>query len=105
MKKFLRTYPTVSIHLEYQRANQVYEDVLGNVVDLGLVAYPSKDPRLEVVPFREETMTLICHPGHPFAKLKSLQLSQLQGRSSSDLNTTFPTRRAVDRILRSRTSR
>ena len=100
VKKFLRTYPTVSIHLEYQRANQVYEDVLGNVVDLGLVAYPSKDPRLEVVPFREETMTLICHPGHPFAKLKTLQLAQLQGQKFIGFEHDIPTRRAVDRILR-----
>jgi DNA-binding transcriptional LysR family regulator len=37
LKKFLKSYPTVNVHVEYQRANQVYEDVLGNVVDLGLV--------------------------------------------------------------------
>jgi DNA-binding transcriptional LysR family regulator len=41
IKHFLKEYPTVHVHVEYRRANQVYEDVLGNVVDLGLVAYPS----------------------------------------------------------------
>ena len=51
MKKFLKGFPTVKIHVEYRRANQVYEDVLGNAVDLGLVAYPNKDPRLEIVAF------------------------------------------------------
>ena len=34
IKKFLKDYPTVNVHVEYRRANQVYEDVLGNVVDL-----------------------------------------------------------------------
>ena len=38
----MKSYPTVNVHVEYRRANQVYEDVLGNVVDLGLVAYPSQ---------------------------------------------------------------
>src|SRR5262249_44193798 len=32
LKKFLKTYPTVNVHVEYRRSNQVYEDVLGNVV-------------------------------------------------------------------------
>src|SRR5215813_13894088 len=62
LKKFLRAYPTVNVHVEYRRANQVYEDVLGNVVDLGLVAYPSKDSKLEVVPLRKDPLVMICHP-------------------------------------------
>ena len=36
IKKYLKTYPTVNVCVEYRRANQVYEDVLSNVVDLGL---------------------------------------------------------------------
>src|SRR5512134_3482589 len=56
MKKFLKSYPTVHVHVEYRRANQVYEDVLGNVVDLGLVAFPSRDPKLEVVTLRKDNM-------------------------------------------------
>ena len=50
LKKFLKSYPTVNVHVEYRRANQVYEDVLGNVVDLGLVAYPTRDSKLEICP-------------------------------------------------------
>ena len=41
IKRFLKDYPTVHVHVEYRRANQVYEDVFSNVVDLGLVAYGS----------------------------------------------------------------
>ena len=40
VKRFLKAHPSVKVHVEYQRANQVYDDVLGNVVDIGLVAYP-----------------------------------------------------------------
>jgi len=100
VKKFLRTYPTVTVHIEYRRANQVYEDVLGNVVDLGLVAYPNKDARLEVVPLHEETMVLICPPQHPFTKLKSLSIGHLQGQKFIGFEHDIPTRKAIDRILR-----
>src|ERR1700750_2248529 len=70
IKKFLKSYPTVNVHVEYRRSNQVYEDVLGNVVDLGLVAYPNKDTKLDIVSLRKDTLRLICHPQHSFAKLK-----------------------------------
>ena len=47
IKRFMTSYPTVNIHVEYRRANQVYEDVLSNVVDMGLIAYPTKDAKLQ----------------------------------------------------------
>src|SRR5947207_8780732 len=67
LKKFLRAYPTVNVHVEYRRANQVYDDVIGNVVDLGLVAYPQRDPKLEIYPLRKEPLVLICHLQHALA--------------------------------------
>ena len=99
-KKFLKTYPTVNIHVEYRRANQVYEDVLSNVVDLGMVAYPVRDPKLEIIPFRKDEMVLICHPQHRFAKQKSIKLKDIAGEKFIGFEPDIPTRRATDRILR-----
>src|SRR5258705_10991380 len=67
LKKFLKAYPTVNVHFEYRRSNQVYEDVLSNVVDVGLVAYPNRDAKLKVVPLRKDMLALISHPQHPLA--------------------------------------
>ena len=100
LKKFLRTYPTVNVHVEYRRSNQVYEDVLGNVVDLGLVAYPSRDAKLEVVPLRKDKLVLICFPQHPFAKCKSIKLKDLSGQKFISFEPDIPTRRAIDKILK-----
>jgi len=85
IKKFMRSYPTVNIHVEYRRANQVYDDVLSNVVDLGLVAYPVKDSKIEIIPLRKEPLVLICHPQHPFAKQKTIKLKQLAGQEGHRL--------------------
>lgn len=100
LKKFLKSFPTVNVHVEYRRANQVYEDVLGNVVDLGLVAYPTKDPKLELVPLRKDALVLICHPKHPLAKNKSVKLSQLNGQKFIGFEPDIPTRKAIDKILK-----
>ena len=99
IKKFLKAYPTVNVHVEYRRSNQVYEDVLSNVVDLGLVAYPVRDPKLDIVPLRKDMLVLICHPQHPFAKGKSVKLKDLSGQKFISFDPDIPTRRAIDKIL------
>jgi len=99
IKKFLKTYPTVNVHVEYRRSNQVYEDVLSNVVDLGLVAYPVRDPKLEMVPLHKDMLVLICHPQHPFAKTKTIKLKDLTGQKFISFEPDIPTRRAIDKIL------
>lgn len=100
IKKFMKVYPTVNVHVEYRRANQVYEDVLGNVVDMGLVAYPVKDSKLEITPLRKEPLVLICHPQHPFAKSKSVKLKTLAGQKFIGFEPDIPTRKALDKILK-----
>jgi DNA-binding transcriptional LysR family regulator len=100
VKRFLKSYPTVNVHVEYRRANQVYEDVIGNVVDLGLVAYPARDNKLEIVPLRKDPLVLICHPQHPLAKSKSVRIKALTGQKFIGFEPDIPTRKALDRILK-----
>jgi DNA-binding transcriptional LysR family regulator len=100
IKKFLKNYPTVNVHVEYRRANQVYDDVLSNVVDLGLVAYPTRESKLETIALRKDPLVLICHPQHPFAKAKSVKLKSLTGQKFIGFEPDIPTRKALDRILK-----
>ncbi|MEK7685020.1 MAG: LysR family transcriptional regulator [Verrucomicrobiota bacterium] len=100
IKKFLKSYPTVNVHVEYRRSNQVYEDVLGNVVDLGLVAYPIRDAKLEIVALRKDKLVLICHPQHPLAKSKSIKLKEINGQKFIGFEPDIPTRKAIDKILK-----
>jgi DNA-binding transcriptional LysR family regulator len=100
LKRFLKTFPSVNLHVEYRRANQVYDDVMGNVVDLGLVAYPVPDEKLVTVPLRKEALVLICHPQHPFAKLKAVKLKALEGQKFISFEADIPTRKALDKAFK-----
>jgi len=51
--------------------------VLGNVVDLGLVSYPEKDHKLEIVPLWKDKLVLICHPQNRLGKAKSIKLADI----------------------------
>jgi DNA-binding transcriptional LysR family regulator len=100
MKKFLKTYPTVNVHVEYRRSNQVYEDILGNADDIGLVAYPAKDPKLEIVPLRKEKLVVICHPKHPLAKAQNVSLKDLARQKFIAFEPDIPTRKAIDKAFK-----
>jgi len=101
VKRFMHDYPDVKVHVEYRRANQVYDAILGNTVDLGLVAYPDHDERWTTVPLHKERLVLACHPQHPLAKLRSVKLNALNGQKFVSFELDQPTRKALDKALRS----
>ena len=102
LKQFLRSHPTVNIAVEYRRASQVYEDIIGNSADLGLVAYPHSDLRLTIVPLRRDLLVLVCHPEHPLASRKSITLPDLRGHKFISFQPDIPTRREIDKLFKSR---
>ncbi|MCX8108492.1 MAG: LysR family transcriptional regulator [Verrucomicrobiae bacterium] len=102
LTRYLKTYPNVNVHVEYRRPEQVYEDVLANAVDMGLVACPTRDPRLDIIPWNREQMVIICHPEHPLAKNKRTKLAAIDGQKFIAFEAGVPTRRAIDRVLRER---
>ena len=100
LKKYLRTFPDVTVHLEYTRANKIYEDVSRGEIDLGIVAYPNKRPQLLVAPFREDRLVLICSPQHPFAHFQRVSIKKLHGEKFVGFERDVATRRALDRVFR-----
>ena len=100
IKKFLRDYPSVNVRVEYRRSNLVYEDILHNSVDFGLVAFPVKMRQIEMIPFRDDRLVLIVHPNHPLAKGGEVSLPALAGYKFIGFDPDIPTRKAVDQIFR-----
>lgn len=105
LKPFLAAYPRVNVQLEYQQTGQVYRDVMGGAVDVGIVACPTARRGIELVPFDEEEMTLICAPEHELARRDAVALSDLDGRDFIAFADDIPTRKLVDDALRARRAR
>lgn len=100
LKAFRQKYGEVEVHVEYRRSVQVYNEVLAGEVDLGLVAYPSRRPGLQIDVFSEDDLMLICHPAHPLSRRKSVKLSDLNGQKLIAFEPDLPTRKVIDRHLR-----
>ncbi len=100
IKKFLHDYPSVNVRVEYRRSNLVYEDILHNAVDFGLVAFPQKLRQIENLPFRDDRLVLIMHPNHALARSTEVDLKLLAGHKFIGFDPDIPTRKAVDQIFR-----
>jgi len=100
IKNFLQEYPSVNVRVEYRRSNLVYEDILHNSVDLGLVAFPNQMRQLEVIPFRNDELVLICNPSHPLAKNNEVEISEIKDCKVIGFDPDIPTRKATDQIFR-----
>lgn len=100
IKKFLHDYPSVNVRVEYRRSNLVYEDILHNSVDFGLVAFPVKTRQIEILPFRADRLVLITHPNHPLSRKGEIELKDLVGQKFIGFDPDIPTRKAVDIIFR-----
>jgi DNA-binding transcriptional LysR family regulator len=100
LKKFLKAYPQVNVHLEYSRSNKIVDDVLSGRVDLGIVAFPTRRPQIAIIPFREDRLVLVCATHHPLARRRSVALNELEGQMFVGYERDIPTRRAIDRLLR-----
>jgi DNA-binding transcriptional LysR family regulator len=100
IKKFLHDFPSVNVRVEYRRSNLVYEDILHNAVDFGLVAFPVKMRQIDALPFRDDHLVLITHPQHALAKRPEIGVADLAGQKFIGFDPDIPTRKAVDQILR-----
>jgi len=99
LKRYLRAYPNVNVRLEYKKSNQIYEDVVGGTIDVGVIAYPSKRPQIRLIPFREDRLVMICNPSHPLAKLKAISIKKLDGQNFVGFEKDIPTHKAIERAL------
>ncbi len=99
-REFLRRYPKARVEVEYLRPEKVYEAVLADRVDLGLVSYPEPTKEVQVIPWREEKMAVAVAPGHPLAALPAIRPRDLAGHDFVAFDEDLPIRHQIDRFLR-----
>ena len=99
VKKFMVNYPDVNVHIEYLSAGKIYELVLAGDVDIGLVAVPRRDKRLDVYDFEDEPLVLACSPKHPLSHESQVDIHKLQFERFIGFERDVPTRIWIDGIL------
>lgn len=100
-RAFSGRHPDAKIEVEYLRPERVYEAVLTDRVDIGLVSYPEASREIKVTPWREEEMVVVMSPFHPLAGKSPLAAEDLAGLDFVGFDEELPIRKAIDRYLES----
>ena len=99
-QEFERRHPHAQLHVDYLRPDKIYDAVLGDHADLGLVSYPVAKREWAVVPWRMEQMAVAVPPAHPLAAKAVLQPADLNGQDFIGFDEDLLIRRELDRFFR-----
>ena len=105
MQRFITEFPQVQVRLEYLRPNKVYDAVVNEEADLGIMSYPRKDRAVMTIPWRAERMVFVCYPSHPLAAKHTITAADLAGVKFIGFDPDLPIRKAIDRCLKQQRSR
>jgi DNA-binding transcriptional LysR family regulator len=100
VKRFMTECPQAGIQIEYCPADRVYELINSDSADVGIVAYPVRHPLIEIVPFRDDQLVMVCSPSNHRARQRTATLKQIGEERLIGFEWGTPTRKAIDRILR-----
>jgi len=100
MAEFQKMNPQARVHLEYMRPDKIYEAVLADQTDLGVLSYPNPGRGLKVIAWRQERMVLVVFPGHRLAGREWVAPADLAGEPLVSFDEELPIRKQLDRFLK-----
>ncbi len=101
-EEFYRRLPAAQLEVSYLRPEKVYQAVLDERVDLGLLSYPEATRDVIVLPWREEPMVVACSPDHPLAHAQKVHPKDLEDTEFIGFDEDLPISKDIDRFLRER---
>jgi len=100
VQRFSAQHPQYQVRFKYVHPDEVYDSVLNGQADLGLISFPHTRREIEIIPWRNEPMVLVCPPSHRFARQKHVTMNQLNGGDFVAFDPGLAIRRHMDRFLR-----
>lgn len=99
VQRFQKLQPQCQVRFQYLHPDDIFESVLNEQADIGLLSFPRSHRDIEIVPWRNEPMVFVCAPSHRFSWLKQITLDQLNGQDFAAFEASLPIRRYIDRFL------
>ena len=103
VEQFQASVPGADVEVAYMHPDQVYDQVLNDQCDLGLISFANPGRELTAIPWEDQAMVVACLPSHRFASPRAaadLKPSDLSGEAFVSFDRGLPVRKEIDRFLR-----
>jgi DNA-binding transcriptional LysR family regulator len=99
-QEMARRMPSAELLVEYLRPERIYDAIVSDHADLGLVSYPESSKEVTAIPWRQERMMVAAAPHHPLASRSVLHNADLTGQDFVSFDDDLRVGREVKRFLR-----
>lgn len=99
-ESFEQRTPRVSVTIDYKRPEEVHDAVAKGKCDFGIVSYPGRWRDVDVIPLRDERMSVVCSPTHDLAGRASVHARELGQWPMVNFESALPAGRRIKRYLR-----
>lgn len=100
VQRFEERYPDAELQLAYLHPDEVYERVLNDEADLGLVSFPKDGGDVGCIPWQDQPMALVVPPHHRLAGREAVDPAEVAGEDFVAFTPELTIRRMVDRWLK-----
>ncbi|MDX1491116.1 MAG: LysR substrate-binding domain-containing protein [Pseudohongiellaceae bacterium] len=99
MAAFMQEHQGARVKLTVENTAAIANRVRNFELDIGLIEGELQDNTLEVIPWRDDEMTIFCAPGHPLAARRDLNDADLLNAQWIVREAGSGTRQAFDRAM------
>jgi len=100
IRRFEERYPQAELQLAYLHPDEVYERILNDEADIGLVSFPRDGGDVSCIAWQEQPMAVVVPKDHALANRSEVDLSELEGKSFVAFTPELTIRRKIDRWLK-----
>lgn len=100
VKRFQELYPEAELELAYGHPDDVYERVLTDRADLGMLSFPKEGGDFSCIHWQEQPFVLVVPPEHRLAKRTAVSLEAFRGEDFVAFTPDLRIRRRLDRWLK-----
>ena len=98
--RFEELFPEAELQVQYLRPERVWEAILHDQADLGLMSYAESSREVVAIPWRDEEMVVAVAPEHMLARQESIPITAVEGQPFIGFDDDLPIQDQIDRYLR-----
>ncbi len=100
VRRFEELYPEAALRIDFGHPDEIYEAVINDEVDLGLVSFPQTNSELASIPWQEQELVLVTAPDHRLATRSEMAIEELSGEAYVAFTPELTIRKMIDRWLK-----
>lgn len=99
IRKFFKQYPEINLRIEYHQSATIYEMIINQTIDFGLVAYPQERAGIISETFMRDTLVFVQSPLHRTLKKKRIQTKELDNVKFITFSSIIPTGKVINQYF------